>query len=37
MNKCELCDNNADYRTVEGNWFVYKECVVNGNSDGMGG
>lgn len=36
MNKCELCDNNADYRTVEGNWFICKECVITGKSDGIG-
>lgn len=36
MNECELCPNTADYRTVEGGWFVCKECVVTGKSDGLG-
>jgi hypothetical protein len=33
---CELCDNPADYATVEGGWLLCKACVINGNADGVG-
>ena len=33
---CELCDNKADYRTIEGLWALCKECIVSGKADGVG-
>ena len=36
MNECCICESNADYITVEGGWYVCKECIETGKRDGLG-
>ena len=33
MNDCCICEGLADYITIEGGWYVCKECVVTGKND----
>ena len=33
MNECCICESNADYITVEGGWYVCKECIETGKTD----
>ena len=36
MEECCVCEGLADYITIEGGWYVCKECVVTGKADGLG-
>ena len=36
MDECYICKGLADYITIEGGWYVCKECVVTGKADGLG-
>jgi hypothetical protein len=36
MEECCICEGLADYITIEGGWYVCKECIKTGKSDGLG-
>ena len=33
MNECCICEGLADYITIEGGWYVCKECIKTGKSE----
>ena len=35
-NTCELCPAPADYRTIQGGWYLCKDCITTGRADGVG-
>jgi len=36
MEECAICKGNASYITIAGGWYLCKECIETGKSEGMG-